>query len=161
MVIPQHILGFIDVPAVLPYVALACILGFILAIVPGLIWIERVVIALMQDRLGPNRVGPRGLLQTIADGVKLFFKEDVEPASVDRKIYYLAPVISMIPALAAGATIPFGIIKVHMDDGASRYFPLVAGNVNVGLIYILALGSLQVYGIVLGGWSSNNKYSLL
>src|SRR5947208_13479379 len=160
MVIPQYIFG-VDIVPILPYVALAAVIGFILLIVPGLIWIERVVMALMQDRLGPNRVGPRGLLQTIADGVKLFFKEDVEPAAVDRKIYYLAPVIAMIPALAAGATIPFGSVKIHMDDGSSRIFPMAVGNVNIGLVYILALGSLQVYGIVLGGWSSNNKYSLL
>src|SRR5258708_3119639 len=158
--IPQH-LGPVDVTALIPYVAIVCVIGFILAIVPGLIWIERVVIALMQDRLGPNRVGPRGLLQTIADGIKLFFKEDVEPIAVDKKIYYLAPVISMIPALAAGATIPFGIIKVHMDSGESRIFPLLTWNVNIGPVYILALSSLQVYGIVLGGWSSNNKHSLL
>jgi NADH-quinone oxidoreductase subunit H len=158
--IPQH-LGPVDVTALIPYVAIICVIGFILAIVPGLIWIERVVIALMQDRLGPNRVGPRGLLQTIADGIKLFFKEDVEPAAVDKKIYYVAPVISMIPALAAGATIPFGTLKVHMDSGESRVLPLVTGNINIGLVYILALSSLQVYGIVLGGWSSNNKYSLL
>src|SRR5947208_14951799 len=112
MVIPQYIFG-VDIVPILPYVALACIIGFILMIVPGLIWIERVVIALMQDRIGPNRVGPRGLLQTIADGIKLFFKEDVEPASVDKKIYYMAPVLSMIPALAAGATIPIGTMNVR------------------------------------------------
>src|ERR1051326_1829698 len=95
---PEYI-GSVHLPDWVPYVALAGVIGFILAIVPGLIYIERVVMAFMQDRSGPNRVGPRGLLQTIADGVKLFFKEDVEPAAVDRKIYYLAPVIGMIPAL--------------------------------------------------------------
>src|SRR5580700_9786604 len=73
----------IHIPDLVPYVALAAIIGFILGIVPGLIWIERVVIALMQDRSGPNRVGPRGLLQTLADGVKLFFKEEIRPRSVD------------------------------------------------------------------------------
>src|SRR6266568_1939535 len=103
--IPQHI-GPIDIVPLIPYIALVCIIGFILLIVPFLIWIERVVIALMQDRIGPNRVGPRGLLQSIADGIKLFFKEDIEPAAVDRSLYYLAPVISIIPALAAGAAIP-------------------------------------------------------
>lgn len=149
-----------DLLSLIPYIAVIGIILFILLIVPMLIWIERVVIALMQDRLGPNRVGPRGLLQSIADGIKLFFKEDIEPGSVDRKIYYLAPVLTMIPALAAGATIPIGTMSVR-DGGEIRDVPVVAGNVNVGLVYILALASLQVYGIVLGGWSSNNKYSLL
>src|SRR5437660_11692154 len=132
MSIPQHI-GPIDVVALIPYVAIACIIGFILAIVPGLIWIERVVIALMQDRLGPNRVGPRGLLQTIADGVKLFFKEDIVPGQVDKRIYFLAPVLAMIPALAAGATIPFADVKVQMENGTTQALPLVVGNVNIGL----------------------------
>lgn len=145
----------------IPYLAIVFILGFILAIVPGLIWIERVVISLMQDRIGPNRVGPRGLLQTIADGVKLFFKEDVQPVAVDKKIYYLAPVLSMIPALAAGATIPFASITVRMDNGTLRTLPMIVGHVSIGLLFVLALASLQVYGIVLAGWSSNNKYSLL
>ena len=152
------VLGYtIDLLSVIPYIAVIGVILFILLIVPILIWIERVVIALMQDRPGPNRVGPRGLLQTIADGIKLFFKEDIEPAAVDKKIYYMAPVLSMIPALAAGATIPIGTINVRGVGDV----PIVAGNVNVGLVYVLALGSLQVYGIVLGGWSSNNKYSLL
>jgi len=158
--IPQHI-GPIDIVPLIPYLAIIVILGFILAIVPGLIWIERVVISLMQDRIGPNRVGPRGLLQTIADGVKLFFKEDVQPVAVDKKIYYLAPVLSMIPALAAGATIPFASITVKMDNGTLRTLPMIVGDVSIGLLYVLALASLQVYGIVLAGWSSNNKYSLL
>ena len=152
------VLGYtFDLLSVIPYIAVAGIILFILLIVPFLIWIERVVIALMQDRIGPNRVGPRGLLQSIADGIKLFFKEDIEPSSVDKKIYYMAPVLSMIPALAAGATIPIGTITVRGVGDV----PIVAGNVNIGLVYILALASLQVYGIVLGGWSSNNKYSLL
>src|SRR5207247_2419153 len=90
-----------------------------------------------------------------------FFKEDVEPAAVDKPLYYLAPVMTMIPALAAGATLPFGSITVAMDDGSVRTLPAIVGNVNIGLLFILALSSLQVYGIVLGGWSSNNKYSLL
>src|SRR5205814_10381052 len=107
----------------------AGIIVFILMIVPGLIWIERVVIALMQDRIGPNRVGPRGLLQTIADGIKLFFKEDVEPASVDKKIYYMAPVLSMIPALAAGAAIPITAISVRMGDGTIKPLPMAVGTV--------------------------------
>jgi len=160
MVIPQHI-GPIDISVILPYLAMALVLGFILSIVPLLIWIERVVISLMQDRIGPNRVGPRGLLQTIADGVKLFFKEDIEPLAVDKKIYYLAPVLSMIPALTAAATVPIAAIAVRMDSGDVVNLPIMVGQVNIGILYVLAMSSLQVYGIVLGGWSSNNKYSLL
>src|SRR5579884_4100428 len=99
---PEYV-GHFYLPSVVPYVALVGILLFVLGIVPGLIYIERVVIAFMQDRSGPNRVGPRGLLQTLADGVKLFFKEEILPRSVDRRIYYIAPVIAMIPALAGGA----------------------------------------------------------
>jgi NADH-quinone oxidoreductase subunit H len=160
MTLPEYI-GPISIPAIIPYVAIAGIIGFILGIVPGLIWIERVVIALMQDRLGPNRVGPRGLLQTIADGVKLFFKEDILPAAVDKGIYYAAPVLALIPALAAGATLPFASVTIAYRDGHIASLPVVAGNVNIGILFILALSSLQVYGIVLAGWSSNNKYSLL
>jgi NADH-quinone oxidoreductase subunit H len=153
---------YIHLPEVVPYVALAGIIGFILAIVPGLIWIERVVIALMQDRSGPNRVGPRGLLQTLADGVKLFFKEEIRPRSVDVRIYYLAPVIAMIPALAGGGTLPLQILHFRsITDGHVFTVPLSVGDVNIGLLYILALSSLQVYGVVLAGWASNNKYSLL
>ena len=133
----------------------------LLMLVPFFIWWERRLLSWMQDRIGPNRVGPRGLLQTIADGVKLFFKEDIQPAAVDKRIYYLAPVLSMIPALAAGATIPFASITVKMDDGTLQTLPMIVGNASIGLLYVLALASLQVYGIVLAGWSSNNKYSLL
>ncbi len=160
-ILPEH-LGPVQIPALVPYVALAGIIGFILAIVPGLIWIERVVIALMQDRSGPNRVGPRGLLQTMADGVKLFFKEEIMPRSVDVKIYYLAPIIAMIPALAGGGTLPLQVLHFRSDaTGAIFTRPLMVGDVNIGLLYILALSSLQVYGVVLAGWASNNKYSLL
>ncbi len=160
-ILPNYIGSFHVVPWV-PYIALAGILGFILGIVPGLIWIERVVIALMQDRSGPNRVGPRGLLQTMADGVKLFFKEDISPRSVDLKIYYLAPVIAMIPALAGGGTLPLQALTFrNVHSGALFTQNLTVGDVNIGLLYILALSSLQVYGVVLAGWSSNNKYSLL
>ena len=160
-ILPTQV-GPVHIPSLVPYVALVGIIGFILAIVPGLIWIERVVIALMQDRSGPNRVGPRGLLQTMADGVKLFFKEEILPRSVDIKIYYLAPVIAMIPALAGGGTLPLQVLHFrNSQTGALFTMPLTVGDVNIGLLYILALSSLQVYGVVLAGWASNNKYSLL
>src|SRR5438270_10250001 len=102
---PEYVNG-IYLPGLVPYVALVGILAFVLGIVPGLIYIERVVMAFMQDRSGPNRVGPRGLLQTIADGVKLFFKEDTRPKSVDVRIYFLAPIIALTTALIGGAVLP-------------------------------------------------------
>lgn len=160
LVFPEYWAG-IHLPSVVPYVALVGILVFVLAIVPGLIWIERVVIAFMQDRSGPNRVGPRGLLQTIADGVKLFFKEDFRPRSVDLRLYYLAPVMAMIPALAGGAVLPLQTLTFERADHSTFTVPLMVGDVNIGLLYILAMSGLQVYGVVLAGWSSNNKYSLL
>ncbi|MDP8255723.1 MAG: NADH-quinone oxidoreductase subunit NuoH [Candidatus Alcyoniella australis] len=109
---------------------------------------ERRVAAALQQRVGPNRVGPLGLLQPIADGVKLIFKEDLTPAMVDRFLYFLAPSITMSCTLAIIAVIPFTENAVIADF-------------NVGLLYLLAVSSLAVYGIVLAGWSSNSKYSLL
>src|SRR5579871_274008 len=151
----------IHLPSLVPYVAMAGVIVFILMILPGLIWIERVLIALMQDRSGPNRVGPRGLLQSTADVVKLFFKEDFRPKSVDIRLYYLAPFLTMLIAMSAGAVLPLGTIAYRNAHGVVFTRPLMVGDVNIGLLYILALSSLGVYGIVLAGWSSNNKYSLL
>ncbi len=181
--LPEYI-GSLHLPAVVPYVALAGVYAFVLGILPMLIYIERVVVAFMQDRSGPNRVGPRGLLQTTADVVKLFFKEDVQPKSVDGRIYVLAPIIAVIPAFASGAVLPLmqlwflrgahlTVPGFHLETATHQPYvwtmapgtlfsvPLTVGNVNVGLLYILALASLQAYGVVLAGWSSNNKYSLL
>jgi len=140
---------------------MAVMLALTLLAVPVLTWLERVMLGLIHDRLGPNRVGPRGLLQPIADGVKLFFKEDIVPGAVDRRLYFLAPVLAMAPPLAATAVIPIGELRVDMGNGASRPAWLVAADVNIGILWILALASLQVYGLILGGWSANNKYSLL
>lgn len=127
----------------------------VLIIVPGLIWWERRLLSWMQDRIGPNRVGPFGLLQPIADGVKLFFKEDITPAAVDRLIYFVAPAVALFPAFAIGATLPWG----------PHYGPLMhwtpIADVDIGILYILAISSLGVYGVVLAGYASNNKYSLL
>lgn len=109
---------------------------------------ERKIIGYIQVRLGPNRVGPRGWLQPIADTVKLLLKEIILPASANRFLFLFAPVISLVAALAAWAVIPF-------DDG------LILADVNAGLLYILAMTSLGVYGVIIAGWSSNSKYALL
>jgi len=122
-----------------------------------MIYAERRVSAFMQGRLGPNRVGPQGLLQPIADGIKFLMKEDIIPDGVNKPIYLLAPVIMLIPALMTFAVIPFGSDITLFG----RQIPLQVADVNVGILYVLALTSIGVYGIVLAGWSSNSKYSLL
>ncbi|MBW3623681.1 MAG: NADH-quinone oxidoreductase subunit NuoH [Armatimonadetes bacterium] len=134
---------------------IAVVLLFLLLFcVPFLIWMERRVMALMQARVGPNRVGPFGLLQPIADGIKLFFKEDITPTGVDKVVYYAAPIVVLIPAIVTFSVIPFGSIFPHQGTA-------IAPGVNVGLLFAFAMMSLSVYGVVLAGWASNNKYSLL
>jgi NADH-quinone oxidoreductase subunit H len=115
---------------------------------------ERRALARIQVRIGPNRAGPFGLLQPVADGVKLIFKEELIPAKADKFLFLLAPVITVIPALIIMAVIPFGA-SVQLFG---REIPLsVAANINVGVLYIAAVASISVYGVVLAGWSSNNK----
>jgi NADH-quinone oxidoreductase subunit H len=122
-----------------------------------MIYAERRVSAFMQDRVGPNRVGFKGVLQPIADGIKFLMKEDLVPERADKPIFILAPAILLIPALMTFAVIPFGS-PINLFG---REIALQVADVNVGILYVLALTSISVYGIVLAGWSSNNKYSLL
>jgi len=122
-----------------------------------MIYAERRISAFMQGRLGPNRVGPQGLLQPIADGIKFLMKEDVIPAGVDKPVYLLAPAMLLIPALMTFAVIPFGASITLFG----RNIPLQVADINVGILYILALTSIGVYGLVLAGWSSNSKYPLI
>jgi NADH-quinone oxidoreductase subunit H len=138
-------------------VKMAVALGVIMTSVPMLVWLERKGVAWIQVRHGPNRVGPHGLLQSFADGIKLLLKEDITPANVDRWMYFAAPLVTMIPALTVAAVIPFGS-KLRIGE-YETYLQIT--DVPVGILYVLAITSLGVYGIVLSGWSSNNKYSLL
>ncbi|MBN2582194.1 MAG: NADH-quinone oxidoreductase subunit NuoH [Planctomycetes bacterium] len=133
------------------------IFAFVQAMVGLMLWAERRISGLMQDRWGPNRVGPFGLLQPLADIVKLLLKEDITPQGVDRLLYYLAPAMSLAPALMTIAVVPFGE-PVTMFG---HVVPLQVADINLGLLFILAVGSLEIYGIVFGAWASNSKYSLL
>jgi NADH-quinone oxidoreductase subunit H len=121
------------------------------------IWAERRIVARMQQRSGPNRVGPFGLLQSLADGIKLFLKEDIRPRSADRVVYVLAPIMATIPAFLAMSVIPFGpAVRI-----AGHTTPLQLTDLPVGVLFILAMSSLGVYGVVLAGWSSGSAYPLL
>jgi len=123
-----------------------------------LTYMERRVLARMQVRIGPNRAGPFGLLQPVADGIKLIFKEELIPAKADKVMFVLAPIITVLPALIIWAVIPWGTSVTI----AGRVVPLyLAANVNVGVLYLTAVASIAVYGIVIAGWASNNKYALL
>jgi NADH-quinone oxidoreductase subunit H len=133
------------------------VLSIILTFVTVLIWIERRISAFIQDRIGPNRVGPYGLLQSFADVVKLLMKEDIVPKKAFKAIHDLAPIISIGVAFSAFAIVPFG----SSIELFGQTIKLQIADVNVGILYLLAMTSLGVYGITLAGWSSNNKYSLL
>ena len=124
---------------------------------PIMLWVERKGAALIQDRPGPNRVGPFGLFQPIADFVKFLFKEDPIPTHANRLLYLLGPFLVLMPASLVIAAIPFGDKAIVF----SREVSLQIADLDVGLIYILAIGSLGIYGILFGGWASNNKFSLL
>lgn len=146
-------------PAVLTYLKVLILVAVVPAIVGFVIVLaERRLMGFMQVRLGPNRVGPKGLLQGVADLVKLVTKEDITPAQAEKAVYFLAPVLAVIPSLTALAVIPFG---PAVQIGKIKTPLWVAADVNIGLLFLLAITSIGVYGIILGGWASNNKYSLL
>jgi NADH-quinone oxidoreductase subunit H len=120
-------------------------------------WIERKLMARLQTRFGPNRAGPFGLLQPLADGLKLIFKEELIPSQADRVIFVLAPVITVMPALMLFAVVPMG----GTISLGSTHIALAITDVNVAVLYVLSITSVAVYGIALAGWASNNKYALL
>ena len=148
----QNVLQFLSTHyLILATVKIVIVFAVLSGIVAYLVLMERKVLAFMQARLGPMRVGPWGLLQPIADGLKLLLKEDIVPAGADKIIFLLAPVISIIAAFTVFAVVPFG----PPDKG------FVISDINIGLLFILAVSSLGIYGIILGGWSSNSHYPLL
>jgi NADH-quinone oxidoreductase subunit H len=136
----------------------AVVLVITLTCVAYTVLLERKVIGRMQNRWGPSRVGPFGLFQPLADGIKLFLKEDLMPLAVERPLFILAPMIALSCALISVAVVPFGALTTVGKTGVDIF---EVANVNIGLLVILAITSIGVYGITLSGWSSNNKYSLL
>jgi NADH-quinone oxidoreductase subunit H len=133
---------------VVPIVIVVAVLVVLLALAAWLVWLERRLLAVWQDRYGPNRVGPFGLLQIVADGIKMLFKEDWIPPFADKPVFVIAPAIIAFCVLMSFAVIPFGP-SIHVAD------------LNIGLLFVLAMSSLSVYSVTLAGWASRNKYSLL
>jgi len=142
---------------VIPLLKIVVVLNATLVGVTYMVLLERKVIAWVQSRLGPMRVGPYGVLQPIADAVKLMLKEDITPARADRWVFTLAPILSMVPALIIYAVIPFGESVRLFGRDVSLYIT----DINVGLLYVVAVTSVGVYGIILAGYSSNSKWPLL
>jgi NADH-quinone oxidoreductase subunit H len=151
----MHGIDWVD--ASLSGLKIAVVLGAMLSVTPVMVWVERRGSALIQDRPGPNRVGPFGLFQSFADALKFILKEDMLPAKANKVLYTIAPMFGLIPALTTIAVIPWG--RPFLLPGGRLFEPIVA-NVNIGILLIFALASMGVYGIVMAGWASANKYSL-
>jgi NADH-quinone oxidoreductase subunit H len=141
------------------YKAVLVVIVFLISLLIAMYstYAERKVAAFMQDRIGPNRAGPFGLLQPLADGVKMFMKEEILPAVSNKFLFILGPSIAMFTSCITGAVIPWGT-SLHI---AGHDFSLQVTDINIGILYVMAVTSIGVYGIMIGGWASNNKYSLL
>ncbi|MGH2498290.1 MAG: NADH-quinone oxidoreductase subunit NuoH [Ktedonobacteraceae bacterium] len=151
-------LEFLNNPIVAGVIKSAIVIFALLTAFAYMTLIERRVVAKLQGRLGPNRAGPGGMFQPVADAIKMVFKEQIVPSQAKKAIYLVAPVISVVVALCAFAVVPIGNSWV---EGKPSVWDPVIGDINVGLLWILSISSLAVYGIVLGGWASGNRYSLL
>jgi NADH-quinone oxidoreductase subunit H len=145
---------------IITIVKIALLLFIVLTVNAYLTWFERKVVAHMQSRWGPHRVGPHGLLQPLADGVKFLFKEDPTPAGVDKFVYYLAPLLALALALTSISIIPFGPNPIRLF-GHNIYLGIAPPDLNIGILALFAITALGVYGVALAGWSSNSKYPLL
>jgi len=144
----------------LTFSQIGAVMGVVLLTVAVLTLLERKVLSWMQDRMGPMEVGPYGILQPVADGLKLFFKEDIIPAGANKIMFGMAPILVLVPALIGFAVIPFGP-SWNVEVLGVQFKPFVISDINIGVLYILAFASIGAYGIILGGWASNSKYSLL
>jgi NADH-quinone oxidoreductase subunit H len=180
-------------PLEITLLTIVAVMAVMLGTCAYLIWVERKIAAYVQDRIGPNRVGPAGLFQPIADGLKFLFKEDIIPSHVDKLLFLVAPTIAVITALLAFAVVPFGATSApppprrpqvpaleaqmpeyqqqlaayeeearkYREQYLDRYQFVIAPHVDIGIVFLFAVTSLTVYAIILGGWSANNKYSLI
>ena len=143
-----------------PLVKIVVILLTVILLAAYLSYFERKILAYIQIRIGPNRVGPRGWLQPIADALKLFTKEDIVPSRAEKLVYLLSPVLITVPALVVFSVIPFGTDTTFFGL-LKQPIPPYLTDVNIGILFILGVSSVGVYGVILGGWSSNNKFSLM
>ncbi len=141
-------------------VKIAIVMVTVLITVAILTLAERKVLSWMQDRMGPMEVGPYGILQPIADGIKLFFKEDIIPSGANWVLFSLAPILSLVPAFIGFAVVPYGP-NIEYELYGVTIKPFIITDINIGILYVLAFASIGAYGVILGGWASNNKYSLL
>jgi NADH-quinone oxidoreductase subunit H len=147
---------------ILTIITILVVFGAIQGLAGALVYLERKICAYMQNRIGPNRVGPVGSLQILADGLKFIMKEEFVPTYAEKVLFIVAPCVSLISAMLAFAVVPFGATdNPAADDYMQKYQFIIAKNVDIGFLFIFAVSSLTVYGIILGGWASNNKYSLL